>query len=132
MHDSPGTADSPLSLLDARRRAAVEQALATSTAEGHHVSPRAVQLLVDYARGEITASQYAAGIVDEISEYESVAEPSVTPVGIAPAPTEPAPDEPDEPAEPAEGSDEITRENAVDAFVSGQISVEEFLRIARS
>ena len=109
-----------LSRLDDLRRGAVVTALRRSAASGWPASGEAVTLLVDYALGAITSRDYAAGIV---RSWAVVADEQPEAV-VAPAPARVA--VPETPQGP------MGREEAVHAYVSGQIDVGEFLRIARS
>jgi hypothetical protein len=110
-----------LARLDDDRRRAVEGALRRSAAEGRPASQDAVELLVAYALGEITSRQYAMGIL----RSWSIVRPDPTPEPAPPPPLPPDPsDAPDQPAR-------ISREEAVQAYVTGQIDVAEFLRLAR-
>jgi len=109
-----------LSRLDDLRRGAVVTALRRSAASGWPASREAVTLLVDYALGAITSRDYAAGIV---RSWAVVADEQPEAV-VAPAPARAAV------PEPPQGP--MGREEAVHAYVTGQIDVGEFLRIARS
>ena len=109
-----------LSRLDDLRRGAVVTALRRSAASGWPASREAVTLLVDYALGAITSRDYAAGIV---RSWAVVADEQPEAV-VAPAPARAA--VPETPQGP------MGREEAVHAYVTGQIDVGEFLRIARS
>lgn len=142
MADSPGLIDSHISLLDERRQRAVRGALATSAAEGIEVSAVSVRLLVDYARGEITAQQYAQGMVEELcgsvalppqSSEQAVEDEQVQ--SEQPSTSQPVhPTAGDEvsTSDDTVSDDLVTKDTMVDAFVNGRISVEDFLRIARS
>ncbi|NRQ49443.1 hypothetical protein [Aeromicrobium stalagmiti] len=122
-----------LSGLDPTRRAAVLQALQHSSDTGWPASEQSVRLLVAYADGEITARDYAAGILASMGlSFDDRVALDVRPparssyvAGAVDAPMPPAPHEPVEPAP-------VRREDAVHAYVTGQIPVGEFLRIARS
>lgn len=114
-----------LSRLDGVRRAAVDAALRRSTSDGWPASREAVELLVGYALGEITASDYAAGIV------RSWSVPDDEPVQQQPVQPEPAPER-DVHQAPQQPRVRIGREEAVHAYVTGVIDVGEFLRLARS
>jgi hypothetical protein len=110
-----------LARLDEDRRRAVEGALRRSAAEGRPASQDAVELLVAYALGEITSRQYAMGIL----RSWSIVRPDPAPEQAPPPPLSPDPsDAPDRPAR-------MSREEAVQAYVTGQIDVAEFLRLAR-
>jgi hypothetical protein len=100
-----------LGRLDARRRDAVVAALRHSAATGWPAGRAAVELLVAYAIGEITPRAYATGILQTLGIHDhTIDEPS------APAPS----------VRPV-----VSREDAVHAYVTGQIPVGEFLRLAR-
>jgi hypothetical protein len=118
-----------LARLDEDRRRAVEGALRRSAAEGRPASQDAVELLVAYALGEITSRQYAMGILRSwsIVRPEPAPHPTLDPTPeSAPLPP-PTPDPSDAPDRPAR----MSREEAVQAYVTGQIDVAEFLRLAR-
>jgi hypothetical protein len=111
-----------LSSLDGRRREAVVSALRSSAASGHPASEDAVRLLVAYAEHRITASDYAQRMI--------------TSMGLAPGSVPAAPVEAAEPAPEPEAPEPSrraspTRDEAVRAYVAGEMPVEEFLRIAR-
>jgi hypothetical protein len=106
-----------LARLDDPRRDAVASALRRSASAGRPASLEGVELLVGYALGEITAQQYAAGIV---RSWQGAA-PTPAP---APRP-ERAPDPPEQPTAL------VGRDEAVQAYVAGRIDVGEFLRITR-
>lgn len=152
-----GPASHWASLLDGlvgARRDAVISALRHSARSGWPPSAQAVRTLVDYAQGLITAQEYAVQILVDLGMADSAAVPeSVGDVAAAPpavptddplagydyrpaaAPLDPGPLRP-APAvaaapPPAVAEPRITREEAVQAYVSGRIPVEEFLRIAR-
>jgi hypothetical protein len=114
--------------LTRRRRAAVVSALRSSAEQGWPADAEAVRLLVAYAVGEIDSQGYALGMVRALSGQQHLAEP--------PARARREPAAPDL-LEPADGTASIeaerrmTREEAVAAYVSGSISVEEFLRASR-
>ena len=112
-----------LSRLDDVHRGAVVGALRRSAASGRPASREAVELLVDYALGAITSREYAAGIV---RSWAVIADEQPDAV-IAPAPERASAPETPQTTEGATG-----REEAVQAYVAGQIDVAEFLRIARS
>ncbi|MCW2839104.1 MAG: hypothetical protein JWR55_587 [Aeromicrobium sp.] len=112
-----------LERLDDDRRRVVAGALRRSAAEGWPASQDAVELLVAYALGEISSRQYAMGIL----RSWNIVRPE-------PAPPPPLPSEPSEPPhqpEPSESPVRISREEAVQAYVTGRIDVAEFLRLAR-
>jgi hypothetical protein len=138
-----------LSNLTGRRREAVVAALRSSAQQGWPADREAVRLLVAYANGEIDAQDYAVGIVISLGGHEGMVqaqeqappppvEPQWTPRPVEPqwkAPSQPA--APVAPAPPVASVSSIapqpalTREEAVAAYVSGRIPVEEFLRITR-
>jgi hypothetical protein len=123
-----------LSSLPGRRREAVVAALRSSAQQGWPADHEAVRLLVAYAHGEIDAQDYAVGIVVSLGGHEGLVQQQ------APQPVEPewsprfteqrwtAPQQPSPPVAP---QSMMTREEAVAAYVSGRIPVEEFLRITR-
>lgn len=125
-----------LSRLEGTRRDAVIAALRHSDATGWPAPGEAVELLVSYALGEITAHDYATGILhtlgmdDRASRTHPVAPASTSPhpaaVESVPAAEAPASSAPGGSARPP-----ISREDAVHAYVTGQIPVGEFLRLAR-
>lgn len=118
-----------LSRLDGRRRDAVVAALRHSADSGWPASSEAVELLVSYAVGEITARDYADGILAALGGQDggiaALELPPAAPSAYVAAEVEampvPTPD-----TAPA-----ISREDAVHAYVTGQIPVGEFLRLAR-
>lgn len=105
-----------LDQLSGSRRTAVANALRRSSEEGWPPSEEAVQLLVAYAQGQITSRDYARGILREERGESATPEPDRVPTPAAPTPSAPP---------------QIKREDAVQAYVSGLISVEEFLQITR-
>lgn len=109
--------------LDPARRAVVVEALSHSAASGWPASERAVELLVDYALGEITAASYAAGILRSLG-FSAPEQPDRPQAGEPAAPST-APS-----TAPARAA--VGREDAVLAYVTGAIDVGEFLRIARA
>jgi hypothetical protein len=132
-----------LSSLTGARRQAVVAALRSSAQQGWPADREAVRLLVAYANGEIDAQDYAVGIVMSLGAHEYATQPpSAAPAAQpqwTPRPAEPqwtAPQAP--PAPPAAPvvslapEPSMTREEAVAAYVSGRIPVEEFLRITRA
>jgi len=135
-----------LSSLSGRRREAVVAALRSSAEQGWPADREAVRLLVAYANGEIDAQDYAVGIVVSLGGHEHLVQPQSPPVErpwaeqlaeqawAAPQDVVAPPAPPVRPAPPA-GSltpdTRMTREEAVAAYVSGRIPVEEFLRITR-
>lgn len=110
---------SHLRRLGPSRREAVTGALRHSASTGWPASERGVELLVGYALGEITATSYVAGILSSLgfSAGDPVDEPDEAPL---PAPI------------PIHGAHRVGREDVVQAYVTGQIDVSEFLRIARA
>lgn len=101
-----------LDQLSEAKRTAVANALKRSSDEGRPASEEAVRLLVAYAQGQITSREYAEGILREgRGEPAAVRPPPAS--GAVRAPIR------------------IEREDAVQAYVSGRISVEEFLQITR-
>lgn len=117
-----------LNRLDGARRDAVVAALRHSAATGWPASEAGVELLVAYALGEITSQQYARGLMRSWGGSQ----PGPAVESVAPRAQRPPP--PPEPvAEPvAEPTPRMSREQAVQAYVTGQIDVGEFLRIART
>ena len=139
-----------LSSLSGKRREAVVAALRSSQEQGWPADREAVRLLVAYANGEIDAQDYAVGIVMSLGGHEGLVQAPAT----APRPaTQAEPTRPEWTARPAEPEwtaqqpqpqapaaapvmslvpdPPMTREEAVAAYVSGRIPVEEFLRITR-
>jgi len=133
-----------LSSLTGPRREAVVAALRSSAQQGWPADREAVRLLVAYANGEIDAQDYAVGIVVSLGGHENVVQPQSPPVDrpwaqqlaeqawaapqqAAPSPAPPAP----APVASLTPESRMTREEAVAAYVSGRIPVEEFLRITR-
>ena len=128
-----------LSGLTGRRRQAVVEALRSSAQQGWPADREAVRLLVAYANGEIDAQDYAVGIVMSLGGHEGVVHPT------APRPSRPEhqwaerPDQhlavaqpaPPQPVASMAPKPTMSREEAVAAYVSGRIPVEEFLRITR-
>lgn len=127
-----------LSSLTGRRREAVIEALRSSAHQGWPADREAVRLLVAYANGEIDAQDYAVGIVMSLGGHESLVEqqwapPPVEqqrPQGLA-AQQWSAPQPPAPPVTSMAPESAMTRDEAVAAYVSGRIPVEEFLRITR-
>jgi hypothetical protein len=127
-----------LSTLTGRRRDAVVEALRSSAQQGWPAGREAVRLLVAYANGEIDAQDYAVGIVISLGGHEGLVQqqPPLRAVEqqLA-APQRPAPSMSPAPAAPVLTSiapePRVSREEAVAAYVSGRIPVEEFLRITR-
>jgi hypothetical protein len=132
-----------LSSLTPRRRDAVVAALQSSAQQGWPADREAVRLLVAYANGEIDAQDYAVGIVVSLGGHEGLVqqraaqpvEPEWTPHFVEERWTAPPPPAaPQQPAAPVTSiapQASMSREEAVAAYVSGRISVEEFLRITR-
>lgn len=138
-----------LSSLTPRRRDAVVAALRSSAQQGWPADHEAVRLLVAYANGEIDAQDYAVGIVVSLGGHEGLVqqrapqpvEPEWAPrfveerwtapeQPLAPQPTL-APQQPPAPVTSIAPQASMSREEAVAAYVSGRIPVEEFLRITR-
>ncbi len=113
-----------LDRLDPMRRDWVVGALEHSGSEaGEPVSEPAVKLLVAYALGEITAAAYASGILASLGLAGG--DVSSRPVNSS------EPEQADKPEPSAEHTArKIDRTEAVQAYVSGQIDMGEFLRIA--
>ena len=126
-----------LSGLTGHRREAVVAALRSSAQQGWPADREAVRLLVAYANGEIDAQDYAVGIVVSLGGHEGLVQPP------APQPAEPewaprfveqrwtAPEHPMASVASIAPEPTMSREEAVAAYVSGRIPVEEFLRITR-
>ena len=126
-----------LSGLTGHRREAVVAALRSSAQQGWPADREAVRLLVAYANGEIDAQDYAIGIVVSLGGHEGLVQPP------APQPVEPewaprfveqrwtAPEQPMAPVASITPQPTMSRDEAVAAYVSGRIPVEEFLRITR-
>ena len=119
-----------LSGLSGWRRDAVVAALRSSAQQGWPADREAVRLLVAYANGEIDAQDYAVGIVVSLGGHEDMVQPLTRHVPQRPVERPWA-----QPLEPAAVSmapePRMSREEAVAAYVSGRIPVEEFLRITR-
>jgi len=115
-----------LARLPGARRDAVTAALRHSQDTGWPASQEAVSLLVAYALGEITSGDYAAGILRSLGAASEIGRP-------APPASEPvrAPAGPTTPTSEAVRARTMSREEAVQAYVTGQIPVGEFLRLAR-
>jgi hypothetical protein len=129
-----------LGSLTGQRREAVVDALRSSAQQGWPAHREAVRLLVAYANGEIDAQDYAVGIVISLGGHEGMVHQPRVPRATEerwtasqelaqPAPMAPGPAAPPGDSFPPEPR--ITREEAVAAYVSGRIPVEEFLRITR-
>lgn len=114
-HQDPSTQwAEQLGALDPRRRVAVVEALAYSISTGWPASERAVELLVDYARGAITAAAYSTGIarslgLPELRQAAQAAGPAAR-------------------AMPFHGRSRC--DHAVQSYLAGRIDVGEFLRLA--
>lgn len=138
------------------RRRAVISALQHSAESGWPASPVGEQLLVAYALGHIDAQEYAVQVIisldlDRTAAAPAAQAPLLSPGELAAVPDAapltassdwlygplgeigtPEPVIPPEPvATPSTVVQRLSREDAVQAYVSGQIPVEEFLRIAR-
>lgn len=127
----PDHLSAELDRLSPSQRRAVTEALRHSHDTGRPASDEAALLLIAYAAGRIDAREYARQIL----------------VSLGAAPAAPLAPEPEwsEPSAPttrssasvealpktAEPGRTFSREEAVQAYVSGHIPVEEFLRIAR-
>jgi hypothetical protein len=133
-----------LSSLTPRRRDAVVEALRSSAQQGWPADREAVRLLVAYANGEIDAQDYAVGIVMSIGGHEGVVQPQAPRLPrpehqwaerpdqhLAVAQPAPAQSAPPQPVVSMAPEPTMSREEAVAAYVSGRIPVEEFLRITR-
>jgi hypothetical protein len=129
-----------LGSLTGQRREAVVDALRSSAQQGWPAHREAVRLLVAYANGEIDAQDYAVGIVISLGGHQGMVHQQSVPRAAEerwaasqqlarPAPVAPAPVAP--PGDSFAPEPRITREEAVAAYVSGRITVEEFLRITR-
>ena len=128
-----------LSSLTGRRREAVVAALRSSAQQGWPADREAVRLLVAYANGEIDAQDYAVGIVVSMGGHESIAQaPRPAAEQRALRPEHQWSQRPDEhlavaqhPVASIAPPSTMSRDEAVTAYVSGRIPVEEFLRITR-
>lgn len=134
-----------------RRREALIGALRRSIESGYPANAEGVRILVSYAQGQISARQYSAQILESLGFIP----PAHTPAPVVRAP-EPQPERVVRWPEPRSDallefrdsrraaltvggrweSDAVERvdtscRQAVQAFVTGQIPVEEFLRISR-
>lgn len=107
-----------LARLDGRVREVVAESVRRSAAEGRAVSEDEVRLLVSYAAGDISAREYARRIASSLGISGPAAAPRRR---SAAAPVPPA----------AAQERRVRREDAVQAYVTGEIPVAEFLRIAR-
>jgi len=120
-----------LARLDELRHQAVVAALRHSDATGWPASGEAVALLVSYALGEITARDYATGILHSLGVTNrdlavlDVPPPSRSAYVVSDV------DAPVDPATRRAPQRATSREDAVHAYVTGQIPVGEFLRLAR-
>lgn len=142
-----------------RRREAIIRALRDSDDSGYPANAESVRILVSYAQGQISARQYVAQIMESLGFIPSAyAPPARQPESWRqPEPWReptPRPDRwaHDRPA-PAAGlldfnesrmarepqrsttitqSRRTTRQEAVQAYVKGQIPMEEFLRLSRA
>ncbi len=117
-----------LARLDGARRDAVIAALRHSAETGWPASGEAVALLAAYATGEISARDYADGILASLGapDHAWVDVPRASASAYVAADVEEAP------AEMAPAVPTVRREDAVQAYVDGLIPVDEFLRLARS
>lgn len=126
-HDPAETWSRQLDRLAGVRRDAVVAALRHSAETGWPASQDAVELLVRYALGEISARDYAAGIVGTlgiVTDRDAARDAEPVRAAGEPPPTHTrAPEAAPRPT--------VSREDAVQAYVTGQIPVGEFLRIAR-
>ena len=139
--DDPGLRLSALlEGLFGRRRDAVSAALRHSAESGYPASTEGVRLLVAYAQGHISSRQYAVRILAALSWATSAAVPSA-PVPSAQLRVEPMADllpssdwlEPRRAlVAPPLASKKTRREEAVHAYMTGRIPVEEFLRLSRA
>jgi hypothetical protein len=119
-----------LSRLHGRLLHAVVEALRHSAASGVPASEEEVRLLVAYALGEITSRDYAAGVLAALGLADPA--PRAAPAEVDLLDGGPFPDSSVPPAAgTADPGRTIRREDAVHAYVTGQIPVGEFLRIAR-
>lgn len=130
-----------LAPLTGRRHEAVVSALRSSAEQGWPADAEGVRLLVAYAMGDIDAQDYAVGIVVSLGGDEALVRAQTAPGVMRPAgvtqyddnglasvpPVQPAPLS----AAPATSAPAVSRDEAVAAYVSGRISVEEFLRVTR-
>lgn len=126
-----------LAPLVGRRREAVVAALRSSAEQGWPADAEGVRLLVAYAQGDIDAQDYAVGIVVSLGGDEALIEAEPAPAVPRPAPLTAAPYDDQglasvpAPADPVTSAPAVGRDEAVAAYVSGRISVEEFLRVTR-
>lgn len=121
-----------LAPLTGRRLEAVVAALRSSAEQGWPADAEGVRLLVAYAQGEIDAQDYAVGIVISLGGDAALAQAQPAPAALYAGGPEPASDAaPAQPSTAQAPAATVDREEAVAAYVSGRISVEEFLRITR-
>jgi hypothetical protein len=112
-----------LTRLDGRVREVVVETLRSSTGDGSVVTEDDVRLLVSYAAGDISAREYARRIAASLGISELAPAPRRRSVVAGPVP--PVADQ------EAAQRRQVRREDAVQAYVTGEIPVSEFLRIAR-
>jgi hypothetical protein len=134
--------------LHGRQREAVLEALRSSAQQGFPATADGVRLLVAYALGKISARQYSARMLDSLGLVPAPPEVSVTSSNYDPLPDfgtwrtdESRPGSWQEPQRPASSPAPApmsamtarvpSREETVQAFLSGRIPVEEFLRLSR-
>lgn len=125
-----------LAPLTGRRREAVVAALRSSAEQGWPADAEGVRLLVAYAQGEIDALDYAVGIVISLGGDEALVLAPAQPAPTAPYDDhalglEPPAVSAPTPVASATAAPAVGRDEAVAAYVSGRISVEEFLRVTR-
>lgn len=121
-----------------RRRDAVVEALRASVRQGYPASAEGVRLLVAYALGKISARQYSARILDSLGLVPPPPEPRKTSSNFDPLPDlatwrtdERRARRSLEPVRTPAAPRPPSREETVQAFLSGRIPVEEFLRLSR-
>ncbi len=134
-----------------RRREAIIRALRDSEDSGYPANAESVRILVAYAQGQISARQYVAQIMESLGFIPSAYSP---PARQPESWRQPEPwREPTRRPTPAVGlldfnesriarepersttitqSRRTTRQEAVQAYVNGQIPMEEFLRLSRA
>jgi hypothetical protein len=109
---------------------AVADVLRRSAADGHPAPEDEVTLLVSYALGEISARDHVRGVLrsfghDDVPALSDVSDAGPDEQSVGPV------DAPRPEAAEARQVRQVQREDAVQAYVTGEIPVSEFLRIAR-
>jgi len=121
-HDPAHRWSTLLDGLNRRQRDAMVAALRQSDESGFPATAEGVRILVAYAQGQITAQQYATQMSIALGQR---LQPTLEPGPPAP------PVVAQTPAPMSAASKRVSRDEAVQAYVSGRITVEEFLRLSR-